>query len=246
MRRIALITALFVIQTFAFGQEKTWHTDDHSFAINLNPIFPYFGNLFNNSEYNDLYLSSAGLIYRHQKSPNRAIRFSMNLSGGQNTRYNAINDPYMYSSKGIDVSFLLGKEYVLITGVGIKKPWRMYGGWQVGPGFGSTSRKYEFQSPPQYAYYRNTSYQNSSISAYAAGFLGAEYLITEHIFLGIEVNLGAYVSWFGEAKSEFERYAYDSNNNIVYIGTFQETTPRYVNYAISTDNPVILRGGIRF
>jgi hypothetical protein len=223
------------MQTIAFAQEKSWHKGDHSFAINMNPIFPYVGNLFSNTGTNDLYLTSAGLIFRKQYAENRAIRFSTNIEIDQYTRYNTVYEPYMRSKFSSDVSFLVGE-----------RQWRFYGGWQAGLGLSNLTETFEYQSPPSNASQRITHISNDALSLYFGGFFGAEYLITNYIFLGVEVNLTAYARFTGEAETEYDNYAYDTSGNLAITGTVTETTPKHFNYAISSTNPVIFRAGIRF
>jgi hypothetical protein len=69
-----LFAGLFASQQ-ANAQNAEFTAGDRSVAIIANPVFSYLGNMFNQDIYNDLYLSSTGIVFRKFTSATRANRF---------------------------------------------------------------------------------------------------------------------------------------------------------------------------
>jgi hypothetical protein len=228
------------------GQITPLEKGDHTLAINVNPIFSYLGNMFNNSEFNDLYLTGSGLTYRKITSENRAFRLSLSVNGRSSSSFiNNNNYPYTITNQNFSFSIGLGKEYFKTTGTNNK--WRPYGGWRFNIGSGFNSRNYEYDVYPDFEQSRLIERSDGlNLFTGLSGFVGIEYFLTNQLFIGLEVIATGVVSFQPATKETYEFFTYNSSGDVVLSSKSTVEGAEGIEWSIDSSQPIIFRVGYRF
>jgi hypothetical protein len=246
MKKLLLI-AIILLSLFgkdSFAQFKELESGDHTLAININPIFPYFGNMFNQSTANDLNLTGLGAVYRSYKSGTKALRISASANIYKFSRFNQSDlDPATRSETNIYFQFAIGHEKHLNYG-----KWSIYYGWQAMVVLNNYIIKstYQNESPDITNYTRRLLDNNGLlIQAGLGGFFGGEYYLSNNLFIGAELNLALLGGYRLNSVRTEETFTTDNNGNIV--GNVETTKGENgFQFNLSTANPVIFRMGLRF
>jgi hypothetical protein len=228
------------------AQIKPFAAGDKNVAININPVFSYVGNIFNNSENNDLFLSSFGFIYRKGLENNRARRFSANLDLSRNITYIKASDPYSITTEQYAFNVALGKEYYITRGK--KNRWRPYGGFAGLVGLSSSKTSYDYDnSLPEFTGERLIE-SNNGVNPFLgiSGFLGTDYYFSNEFFIGIELIASATIGYQSDSKTTTEIYTTDATGNIVLKTTETQSGGEGFEWRIISSNPIIFRAGLRF
>lgn len=184
-KKLLLFTIATCASIFANAQVRAYEAGDKSVALEINPLFNYVGNLFNDNVSNNLGITSAGLIYRRFKSPERALRVRGNFSYLQNSHTPPFPPVYTSTHETVNALVGIGPEYRK----NIKK-WSLYAGWEIIGSFSNRNFKNEYSEPIT---------QNAILEFNAGALLsgglgiigGAEFFMGDVFFLGMEVSAAA-------------------------------------------------------
>ena len=247
MTKYTLILALSVV-TFlsANAQIKPFSTGDQSIAINVNPIFDFVGNMFNNSESNNFWLNGAGVVYRKAIKDNRAIRLTLTTYGNKTIQLFSSNDPFNYVYQNFSFYGSYGKEYFTIQGKQAK--WRPYAGWSLILNVTTSKRDYDYLEDPEFVSERIISKNHgTTINTGLGGFLGVNYFFSDQLFIGVEIMANALVGYRFEEFETVENYTYDWNGQVALVtkGKVNQGGSGFI-WSFDTANPILLRAGIRF
>jgi hypothetical protein len=213
---------------------------DQNVAISVLPVFSYLGTVFDDEPFSGLQLSSADILYRKYRSPNKAWRISgqvgfSNSSGEFDQVYENIQ-----KSNSVNVS--------IATGIETRKnfdQWSMYSGWQVSVfGFGSNI-SYDYDEPLQPGSSRFLELSNLRFGAGAGVFLGAEYYVSDRLFFGAELRGLFNVGYDFGNRLDTESLNFDSNGQMRRLNESNINGKGYF-VSLNTANIVQLRAGVRF
>ncbi len=224
------------------SQNAQFAPGDRTASIIVNPIFAYVGNMFDQDTYNDLYISSGGMVFRKFTSPTKANRFAFNLSLENYTRaYLNQVESYDRTTAYHYLSFNYGKE--------TRKNFTnlsFYGGWQIGLSTSSSLYTYSYYEEPSNSGFRLTEDNSgNNVALTFGGFLGAEYYFSPNFFLGAEVNLRANVGYNFNESQTIETFDYNSSNILIKSTETIEVDDSFFVSA-SSANAVLFTAGFKF
>lgn len=226
----------------ANAQVRPYEAGDQNFAISVNPVFSYVGNLFNDSQSNNLNLTSAGIVYRNFRSPNKATRFSGNISYNQTSSFSTHFNFSTNTASSFTTDFTSVNSNIGI-GTEYRKSltkWSLYSGWQILAAFQQNSFKVDNPASTMDTFYTTESNSGARVSAGPGIFGGAEYFFGDVFFLGMEVSAAALAGYqFAPSNTMTNR----TQNSFSLISN--EGDGRFI-MNVSSANLVIFRAGVRF
>lgn len=157
---------------------------DRSLAIEVDPVFNYLGNMFNQTSNNALYLTSWGVVYRKFKSPERALRLRGNLDLQRSSSPSLfLNNIDEQTSLYVGLLFAVGQEYRKAI-----NKWSLYTGFEGILSHRTQRIDFDYTESQQVFFERVIYSQSHRTMAGIGLFAGAEYFISNLIFVGIELN----------------------------------------------------------
>lgn len=230
---------------------------DFAIGVDALPYFSYFGNMFNNNNYNSLNVGDQTVYGRYYLSNNSALRLAVSIDHYSNltSKYvqddAAVNadplskakttDTYKYNNIGYYVDF----GYLKFRGYG-----RLKGFYGASLGFGITKADalYTYGNPITVAnsapssYVFNGGYETrlstrtleehygSTKTVSASLLAGVEYYFLPKICVGAEMSLSFASSWKGQGNSKTERL----NNTVVVQENTADSPNGRTNTSLST------------
>jgi hypothetical protein len=165
---------------YAFGQDEK-KEPSHDIGFNTNIVFNGIFNSNNNSSYN--------FIYKVQKTPTKANRYSLNFSINMDNWPNLSSYGYGYTSSNVFIAPTIGKEWQ----AKVAQRWIWYYGFDLGPTYSINYRE-ENIIDNDAAIQRI--YDNRSYGASILPFLGIRFAISEKLYLSAEANMNFAYSYF--------------------------------------------------
>ncbi len=235
---ILLATCSSIISS---AQVRTYEASDQSIAISINPVFGYVGNLFNDNGSNNLNLSSAGIIYRKFRTPQRAFRLSGNVSYFQNS----IFSDFVYSGNNITSNTETTTSVNANLGIGTEyrkhiTKWSLYAGWQILAAYQNLHSRVDSPDRSYFQFQITERNNGARVSAGPGIFGGAEYLLGDLFFVGMEVNAALLAGYQFAPSVTVADY---SGGNLLLRKNEGKNS---FTANVSSSNIVVFRAGLRF
>ena len=165
------VIAFAILSSYAFCQDEK-KEPSHDIGFNTNIVFNGIFNSNNNSSYN--------FIYKVQKTPTRANRYSVNFSINLDNWPNVFNS---YNTRSdILIAPTIGKEWQ----AKVSNKWIWYYGFDLGPTY---SRLYSESAWANNNFDNKRINENKDYGGAILPFLGIRFAISEKLYLSAEANM---------------------------------------------------------
>lgn len=210
---------------------------DVAVGVGAYPFLYYIGNMFNNTEDNELDLYESTLYGRYYLADDAAIQVGLYLDKNKSTyKYYVVDDAavrvdptsraqvvdqqiYTSNSFGLDLSYLKFRGYGRLRG---------YYGASVGYGYGTSRYEYTYgnamtsaNTAPSTYYFGNTdnrplyidygTSQNLGLGVIA----GVEYFFMPKACIGFDLTLSYRYYWSSQADTKYEHWNVSSTEEII-------------------------------
>lgn len=204
MKTKSTVIAFAILSSYAFCQDEK-KEPSHDIGFNTNIVFNGIFNSNNNSSYN--------FIYKVQKTPTRANRYSLNFSINLDNWPNLSG--YDYTSNNVFIAPTIGKEWQ----TKVAQRWIWYYGLDLGPTY---SISYQENNSINNNVVNQNIYDRRSYGASILPFLGIRFAISEKLYLSAEANMNF-------------AYSYLLNKNTtISVGVKNETSGSSMNFRART------------
>ena len=163
--------AFAILSSYAFCQEEK-KEPSHDIGFNTNIVFNGIFNSNNNGAYN--------FIYKTQKTPTTANRYSLSFSINLDNWPNILNS---YQNRNTIFTVpTIGKEWQSKVG----NKWMWYCGFDIGPTYTSS---YDESNWTNNNFSNKRIYDSKSYGGAILPFLGIRFAISEKLYLSAEANM---------------------------------------------------------
>jgi hypothetical protein len=233
-------------------------TGNRALLIDIGPIFSYIGNMFNGSDYNNLNLNSASLLYRKYRDENTVIRYKVNFSvstdeflSQQSESFPGILFNGTRRENMISLALAKGNE----KHFNYKKLGLYYGSEIfIGGSLNSSNYKYDFQDGDvfkngfNYFTDRRISDNNRySLFAGVAGIMGVDYHFSKRFFVNAEIRIPLTVVYEIQTSEKYEDIEVLQPSNVLSVKQQEKKDPIHLfDFSISTNQIIVFRAGVVF